>query len=104
MNLGYPVPRDMLWRFLTLLLCYFSRLHAHIQQMDHTPNARSSNAIFIAVQSLKKAYIEAFPEIYLIAAQSVDGASYMDSLGRLIGVVNYLVIAFQEILHRGCEK
>lgn len=56
--------------------------------MDHTTDAQSDNAISIGLQDLKKAHTEAFPDIYAIAAQDVDGASYMDSLGHLVGTVD----------------
>ena len=53
---------------------------------------------------MKKAYIEAFPDIYAIAAQNVDGASYMDSLGHLIGIVDNLAVASQAMLHGDYDR
>lgn len=68
--------------------------------MEHTSDAQSDNAISIRLQDLKKAYIEAFPDIYAIAAQNADGSSYMDSLGHLMGIVDNLAMASQAMLHR----
>ena len=72
--------------------------------MEHTSDAQSGNVISIRLQDLKQAYIEAFPDIYAIAAQNVDGASYMDSLGHLMGIVDNLTMASQAMLHRDYDK